>query len=151
MFHKGTHATSNFVWTIKTKDGVTRDFNLNRIRDGTVQPSLAYCEDLELIRNNDVLEEYEVVPVLHRASIQMSYCDVALIMALRGLRVTSLISVCPASHSGIKLNFAGQQKAIDGKGRSGIWVIGYFEFEEPFSNEIHWHVNYSLVLENSKS
>lgn len=58
IFHKGTHAASNFVWTIKTKDGITRDFDLN------IQPSLANGKDVKLIRNDKVLDEGEVVPVL---------------------------------------------------------------------------------------
>lgn len=58
IFHKGTHAASNFVWTIKTKDGITRDFDLN------IQPSLANGKDVKLIRNDEVLDEGEVVPVL---------------------------------------------------------------------------------------
>ena len=56
IFHKGTHAASNFVWTIKTKDGITRDLN--------IQPSLANGKDVKLIRNDEVLDEGEVVPVL---------------------------------------------------------------------------------------
>ena len=57
-FYKGTHAAYTFVWTVKTKNGITRDFDLN------IQPSLANGKDVKLIRNDKVLDEGEVVPVL---------------------------------------------------------------------------------------
>lgn len=105
IFHKGTHAASNFVWTIKTKDGITRDFDLN------IQPSLANGKDVKLIRNDEVLDEGEVVPVLDSTEWALKWAIVKL--SSRRFRVfvldRSLVLVLPVI-PGFSLTLPNEKK-----------------------------------------
>ena len=130
IFHKGTHAASNFVWTIKTKDGITRDFDLN------IQPSLANGKDVKLIRNDEVLDEGEVVPVLDSTERVFKVIIFIVIVKLSSLRfgvfvldrsLVLVLSVIP----GLSLTLPNEKKKVDGTRRSEIWILKNFGFREP--------------------
>ena len=107
LFHKGTHAASNFVWTIKTKDGITRDFDLN------IQPSLANGKDVKLIRNDEVLDEGEVVPVLGSTERAFNWAIVKLSSRRFGVFVLdrSLVLVLPVI-PGFSLTLPNEKKGL---------------------------------------
>lgn len=107
IFHKGTHAASNFVWTIKTKDGITRDFDLN------IQPSFANGKDVKLIRNDKVLDEGEVVPVLGSTERAFKWAIVKLSSRRFGVFVLdrSLVLVLPVI-PGFSLTLPNEKKGL---------------------------------------
>lgn len=107
IFHKGTHAASNFVRTIKTKDGITRDFDLN------IQPSLANGKDVKLIRNDEVLDEGGVVPVLDSKERALKWAIVKLSSRRFGVFVLdrSLVLVLPVI-PGFSLTLLNEKKRL---------------------------------------